>query len=111
MNQAVSTGFCIIDASTAMEGEGPSSGTLVDMGLIIAGTSPLAADMVGATLMGFRIDEVPHLVLAHQSGMTPVNLTDIEILGAGINECRRSFVRPNVVRWTDINKIWGVREV
>jgi uncharacterized protein (DUF362 family) len=43
----------VIDATTAMEGNGPFGGQLVDMGLIIAGTSPLATDMVGSAIMGF----------------------------------------------------------
>ena len=46
MNSAVKTGLSVIDASSAMEGDGPTGGTLVDMGLIIAGTSPLVTDMV-----------------------------------------------------------------
>ena len=57
-----------------MEGNGPSDGTLVDMGLIIAGTSPLATDMVGTLLMGFDLDEIPAISLAHQTGMLPVSM-------------------------------------
>ena len=38
INSAVKTGLSVIDATTAMEGNGPTAGTLVDMGLIIAGT-------------------------------------------------------------------------
>ena len=69
MNNAVKTGLSVIDATSAMQGNGPFNGTLVDMGLIIAGTSPLATDMVGAALMGFGMDEIPVLNLAHKSGM------------------------------------------
>jgi uncharacterized protein (DUF362 family) len=111
MNNAVKTGLSVIDASTAMEGNGPSNGTLVDMGLIIAGTCPLAADMVGATLMGFETEEIPAIVLAHKSGMLPVILDDIEICGLRIDECKRRFVRPDITKWTDINKFWGAKEL
>ncbi len=111
MNSAVKTGLSVIDATSAMQGNGPFAGTLIDMGLIIAGTSPLATDMVGAALMGFGIDEIPVLNLAHKSGMVPVNLTDIEIRGLTIEQAKRRFIRPMVSKWTDINKFWGVKEL
>jgi len=111
MNNAVRTGLSVIDASSAMEGNGPSDGTLVDMGLIIAGTSPLAADMVGTLLMGFDLDEIPAISLAHQIGMLPVSMDDIEIRGLTIDECMRKFRRPDIYKWTDINKLWGVKEL
>ena len=111
MNNAVKTGLSVIDASTAMEGNGPSDGTLVDMGLIIAGTCPLAADMVGAALMGFEINEIPAIVLAHKSGMLPAGFDEIEIRGLKIDQCKRQFVKPNIYDWKAINKFWGVKEL
>jgi uncharacterized protein (DUF362 family) len=111
MNNAVRTGLSVIDASTAMEGNGPMDGTLVDMGLIIAGTSPLATDMVGASLMGFELNEIPAIVLAHKTGIFPPALNDIEIRGLRIEQCERQFVKPDVLKWTDINKFWGVKEL
>ncbi len=111
MNSAVKTGLSVIDASTAMEGNGPTDGALVDMGLIIAGTCPLATDMVGSTLMGFEIDDIPAIVLAHKSGMLPATLDDIEMRGLRIDECKRQFARPDVTKWTDINKFWGAKEL
>lgn len=111
MNSAVKTGLSVIDASTAMEGNGPMGGNLVDMGLIIAGTCPLAADMVGASLMGFEPDEIPAIVLAHKIGIFPSTFNDIEIRGLGIDESRRKFVKPIIARWTDINRFWGAKEL
>ncbi|MGD0755431.1 MAG: DUF362 domain-containing protein [Bacteroidales bacterium] len=111
MNNAVKTGLSVIDASTAMEGNGPSDGTLVDMGLIIAGTCPLATDMVGSLLMGFELNDIPAIVLAHKSGMVPAALDDIEIRGLTIDQCKRQFVKPIIYKWTNINKFWGVKEL
>jgi uncharacterized protein (DUF362 family) len=111
MNMAVKTGFCIIDASSAMEGNGPSDGSLVDMGLIIAGTSPLAADIVGSMVMGFDPAEIPAIRLAHKNGMMPAGIKGIEIRGESIDRVMRKFVRPDIYKWTDINQIWGVREL
>jgi uncharacterized protein (DUF362 family) len=111
MNRAVKTGLSVIDASSAMEGNGPFNGTLIDMNLIIAGTSPLAADMVGAMIMGFETDEIPAISLAHKSGLKPQSLSEVEIRGLGIEQVRRRFVRPYISKWTDINKFWGVKEI
>jgi uncharacterized protein (DUF362 family) len=111
MNNAVKTGLSVIDASSAMEGNGPSEGTLVDMGLIIAGTSPLATDMVGSLLMGFELNDIPAIVLAHKSGMVPVALDDIEIRGLTIDQCKRQFVKPDIYKWVNINKFWGAKEL
>lgn len=110
MNNAVKTGLSVIDASSAMEGNGPSDGTLVDMGLIIAGTSPLAADIAGTLLMGFDPDEVPAINLAHKTGMLPSSIDEIEIRGLKIHQCMRKFRKPDIYKWTDINKSWGVKE-
>ncbi len=106
MNRAVRTGFSLIDATSAMAGNGPFDGILVDMGLILAGTSPLATDMVGAILMGFELYEIPAISLAHKAGMEPLSLNDIEIRGLTIEQTKRKFLRPMVSKWTDINKFW-----
>jgi uncharacterized protein (DUF362 family) len=111
MNNAVKTGLSVIDASSAMEGNGPSEGTLVDMGLIIAGTSPLATDMVGGSLMGFELNEIPAIVLAHKTGMLPRLTEDIEIRGSGIDDCKRLFVKPFITRWADASKSFGYNEL
>jgi uncharacterized protein (DUF362 family) len=111
MNRAVKTGLSIIDATTAMEGNGPTGGNLVDMGLIIAGTSPLATDMVGASLMGFGVEEIPAFRLAHKIGMVPGNLDEIEIRGLTIEESKRKFVKPEIVKWSNINSFYGNKEL
>ena len=111
MNNAVKTGLSVIDASTAMEGNGPSDGTLVNMGLIIAGTSPLATDMVGSLLMGFELNEIPAIALAHKSGMVPAALDEIEIRGLTIDRCKRQFAKPDIYKWININKFWGAKEL
>lgn len=111
MVRANKLGLTVIDASRAMEGNGPSEGDIVDMGLIIAGTDPLATDMVGAAAMGIAPEEVPTFVAAWGVGMTPTALTDIEIRGAPLDRVRRRFRRPAVVPWSAIGGVWGVEEL
>ena len=86
-------------------------GTLVDMNLIVAGTSPLAADMVATALMGIDPAEVPTFACAHQVGMGPRTLDEIEVRGLRIDQAKRAFVRPSVVPWASINRLWGVKEL
>jgi uncharacterized protein (DUF362 family) len=107
MVRANKLGLVVIDGSTAMEGNGPSNGTLVKMDVIVAGTNPLATDMVAADLMGFPTGDVPTFTWAHKAGMKPLSLEDIEIRGEKPDAVRRPFVKPNVVAWKLINKIWG----
>jgi uncharacterized protein (DUF362 family) len=106
MVRANKVGLVVIDASTAMQGQGPSvhqGGQLVKMDLIIAGTNPLAADMIAADLMGFHPEEISTFVWAWKAGMTPTSLNEIEIRGTELNAVRRNFLRPTVYPWDAIS--------
>jgi uncharacterized protein (DUF362 family) len=111
MVRANPMGLTVIDASQAMEGNGPSAGDLVDMGLIIAGTDPLATDMVGAATMGIAPAEVPTVAAAWATGMALTRLEDIEVRGAPVEVVRRRFKRPNIIPWSAIAHTWGVQEL
>jgi uncharacterized protein (DUF362 family) len=101
MVRANKLGLVVIDASTAMEGNGPSSGDPVAMNMIIAGTNPLATDMIGAYLMGYCPDEIPTFVWAHRAGLQPQSLNDIVVRGLDITKARRLFKRPEMHTWPD----------
>jgi len=61
--------------------------------------------------MGLERNEMPAIVLAHKSGMLPISLSDIDIRGLRIDQCKRQFVKPDILNWTAINKIWGAKEL
>jgi uncharacterized protein (DUF362 family) len=111
MVRANKLGLVVIDGSTAMEGNGPALGTLVPMNVIVAGTNPLAADMVAARIMGFEPGEVPTFTCAQRTGMTPGKVEDVEIRGASIASVERRFVRPRFYSWNEVRHVWGVKEV
>jgi uncharacterized protein (DUF362 family) len=111
MVRASKMGLTVIDASTAMEGDGPSGGQLVKMDLIIAGINPLATDMVAADIMGFGIEEVPTFKWAIKSGMKPGSMAEIEIRGEKPDLVRKKFVKPNILSWNTINQVWGNQEL
>jgi len=111
MVRANKLGLVVVDGSMAMEGDGPTGGSLVKMDLIVAGTNPLATDMVTANIMGFEPHEVPTFTWANRVGMQPTSVDEIEVRGETLASVRRPFVRPNVVPWESISKMWGVEEL
>jgi uncharacterized protein (DUF362 family) len=111
MVRASRLGLTVVDGSMAMEGEGPTGGSLVPMNVIIAGTNPLATDMVAAAVMGFGVNDVPTLMWGHRAGLGPASLSGVEVRGESVESVRRPLVRPHVLAWENINRVWGVQEI
>jgi uncharacterized protein (DUF362 family) len=111
MVRANKVGLVVVDGSTAMEGNGPTDGTLLDMDLIVAGTNPLATDMVAAAAMGFGTEEVPTFTCAHAIGMTPTSLDQIELRGARLADVRVRFATPHVNTWDQVRRFWATKEL
>ena len=110
MVKANKLGLSVIDATTAMQGQGPSisqGGSLVDMNLIIASKNALAADMVAANIMGFEPIEIDTFKWAWKAGMNPSNLSDIQIVGEKIEKVRQQFKRPRVIPYAMISDWYG----
>jgi uncharacterized protein (DUF362 family) len=111
MVRACPPGLTVIDGSTSMEGNGPSDGDLVKTDLIIAGTNPLATDMVAAKIMGFHKNEVATLAMAIRARMKPSSLDYIDIRGESIETVQMAFKRPEMVPWGEINSWYGAKEI
>lgn len=79
LNTVIIPDLTIIDASLcSLEGE--LGGLPVRLNTILAGTNVLAIDIVAASMLGYRIDEVEHLNLAAQAHLGPANLEEIKII-------------------------------
>ncbi len=65
----------------------------VEMGLVIASADPVAADAIGALVMGIDPREVKHLVLAERKGLGTLRLEEIEVVGEPIDRVARKFRR------------------
>lgn len=87
----------VVDAVTAMEGEGPSGGSLVKLGLIVAGTDPVAVDAVLAALVGLEPRRVPTTRLGAERGLGEADLSRIRVVGTSISEARARRFRLPVV--------------
>jgi uncharacterized protein (DUF362 family) len=111
MVRANKLGLVVVDGSMAMEGNGPSMGPLLKMDIIVAGTNPLATDMVAASLMGFEPSEVPTFAWANKAGMEPGSLDEIEIRGEPLDRARRPFAKPQLYAWKNIRGLWGNKEI
>jgi uncharacterized protein (DUF362 family) len=110
MVKANKIGLNVIDATMAMEGNGPSKiggGKLLKMNLIIAGTNALATDMVAANVMGFEANEIDTFKWAFKAGMTPNKIDDIQIVGEHPDDVRRQFKKPEMVPYNLMQDWYG----
>jgi uncharacterized protein (DUF362 family) len=68
-----------------------TSGSPVQMNLVIASTDPVAVDAVGAAVMDIPPAKVKHLRLAGEVGLGTSRLEEIEVLGESIENVKRKF--------------------
>ncbi|MCK4738676.1 MAG: DUF362 domain-containing protein [Deltaproteobacteria bacterium] len=88
----------ILDGVVSMEGNGPGSGEPKKTGFLLASTDAVALDVIAATILGARPDDVPTLKRAKALGVGTTNLEDITILGDSIEDVKVSgFVFPPLV--------------
>lgn len=80
-----------IDGFEGMEGDGPSCGEAVPLGIAIASTDALAADRVACEIMGVDLHDVGYLHHCAERGMGEADLNKIRVLGERISDCRRPF--------------------
>jgi len=73
--------FFLVDAVVGMEGNGPASPDLRDVGLILAGDNAVALDAVIATMMGCDPALLRFLQKAREMGLGDYDLDGIEIIG------------------------------
>ncbi|MCB2145489.1 MAG: DUF362 domain-containing protein [Deltaproteobacteria bacterium] len=71
----------IVDAVVGMEGNGPASPELRDIGLILAADNAVALDAVMATLMGLDPGRLRFLRKAAEAGLGTWNLDEIRLHG------------------------------
>ena len=71
----------IMDAVVAMEGEGPRHGQPRHIGVVLAGESGPAIDMVAAVIAGMDPLAMPTVRLAAERGLGPAGMGEIELSG------------------------------
>ena len=84
--------LALIDGWEGMEGEGPGAGDPVDWRVALAGTDPLAVDVLTAHLMGFYPEQVGYLQYCARLGLGVADLAEIQVVGnAALDDARRRF--------------------
>lgn len=86
----------LADCIVAGEGQGPLLADPAPLGLMVAGTNPVAVDAVSCRLMGFEPSEVEHLRLLHQAGFGPIDLAEIAVEPKELLNQARVMRRPEV---------------
>ncbi len=86
----------VIDGVRGQEGDHANLGTPVDTKVIISGTDTVAVDAVAESVMGLANLEVDTTRLAHEQGLGIGDISEIEVVGARIDEVRHVFARPDI---------------
>mgnify|MGYP000353306357 CR=1 FL=1 len=71
----------LVDAVVAMEGNGPTAGTPRPFGALLAGTNPHRIDLLCASLIGLKPENVPTLRAAAERGLTPLDPAQLCVAG------------------------------
>lgn len=79
--RVVNASLHVVDAVTAMEGNGPKRGTPKKVGLLLAGTDGVAVDRVICEVVGVDPDDVFVLRVARREGIGVCDLAKIEVVG------------------------------
>jgi uncharacterized protein (DUF362 family) len=84
----------VMDARVAMEGNGPTKGDPVKMGLMLTSNGALAIDVIATQIMGLKLEEISYLnYIARKTGLQP---GEIKVEGAQVHEVARNFERPRI---------------
>ncbi len=83
----------VVDAIWAMEGDGPSAGDLREAGVIVAGTSPAAVDVVLCRIVGIDPLAIPTVRECVKRGLLEVDLSGIEVRGETIESVKQEGFR------------------
>ncbi len=93
LNRYFAPKLYIVDAVTAMEGNGPTAGTPRHVGALLAGTDCHQTDMICARLIGLDPMTVPTLQAAAQRGLVEPDVEKISVAGSV-----ESFIVPDFQR-------------
>jgi uncharacterized protein (DUF362 family) len=86
----------VCDGTTVIEGNYPMDGTARSVGFLAAGTNAVALDVAVGVLAGFDPASVAYLRDAHQRGMGPLALADIDLRGTPLAELAFDMVKAPV---------------
>ncbi len=84
----------LIDGTICMEGLGPSSGKTRELGVVLVGADPFAADAVACALMGVNASDSPHLRIAAERKYGEIDINNIAVIPENWQELGVVFEHP-----------------
>jgi len=103
INMAVRFNLALVDGVIGLEGNGPTNGSPIKSGLVIAGEDLVAVDSVSSFVMGFMPDSVLTNKIGASRGLGIADLEKIEIIGEKLEGVKLSFKRPGLRRCARFN--------
>jgi uncharacterized protein (DUF362 family)/ferredoxin len=101
LNTVIASRLTIADGIVGMEGElGPTNGSPVRLGVIVAGDNVVEVDATCCRLIGLDPHRVAHLRIAEERGLG--RLDNFQVLGEEIGSVKRAFKLP---AHPDLNKL------
>lgn len=92
MARRIPIDLSIISADKVMVGTGPINGFAIDTkGLIIASTDPVAADTIGARLLGFKPQAIHYLYSLYNHKVGEGEIENITFKGLSLEDAERIF--------------------
>lgn len=95
VNNLVETSLVILDGRIGMEGNGPTAGDPIKMGLMVFGTDPVAVDALGSRIMGVNPNDVSHITMAEKQGIGTTE--GITVVGEKVEDVQRRFRLPGEI--------------
>lgn len=84
----------VMDAIVGMEGAGPRNGRPRQIGVVLAGESGPAIDMVAATIAGMDPRAIPTVQAAAGRGLGPAGMDEVDLAGVTVEEVVVSDFKP-----------------
>jgi len=101
LNTVIRSRLVVVDGLVGMEGGlGPTNGSPVRVGAIVAGDNVVEVDATCARIMGLDPRKVAHIRLAAERGLG--RLEGFQVLGEGIERVRKEFELPS---HPDLNRL------
>ena len=102
VHRALAPAFYLVDAVTAMGGEGPANGRPVRVGALVAGTDATAVDTVCARAFARGGDVSRHLPMLRAARAMGVGVGDVNaitVCGDGVARLNEAGLKPSIGRW------------
>ncbi|NMB45176.1 MAG: DUF362 domain-containing protein [Firmicutes bacterium] len=99
IHKAISIELHIMDGIMAMQGEGPTAGTVYKANKILISTDPVALDAIASKMIGLEIDDIPILAVARDEMLGEADVGRIVLMG-DYQSCPRleGFRLPRYIR-------------